>query len=507
MRRPVGEFAFPAPIGGLVRQGLQLGGAPTDCEVLDNFIPTAEGARLRGGSSLFATVAARVVSLFVHRGGSAETFFAATATAIYNITSVADPAVSPSADLTGLGSGDWSDTQFATAGGQFLVIANGVTAVRHFNGSVWATPTITGVTSSTLNFVWPHKRRLWFIQGGTLSAWYLPVNSIAGAATEFPLAGVFRKGGRLVMGGTLSSDAGDGIDDYAVFITSEGEVAMYQGTDPGSSFALVGVYQIGRPLNKKAFFRSGGDFIVLTEDGIVPLSAAVSANEAGLQVNALSAPIENLWQEVVADRVAASGFSVEVWPTKTLFMVAVPRPGGGESALVANTRTGRWGRILDWDVQAQAIFADHLYFADSAGRIIKADVGGNDMGEPYSGVVVPKFQELGTPSEKAALHLRVIYKSPVLSRPALACFANYQVDQYPTAGSGQERAFDVWGTGVWGTFVWGASDVPIVQNEWQAVSAWGFSLAPCLVVSSNAVLAPNFELVALVLRYEAGAGL
>jgi hypothetical protein len=42
-------------------------------------------------------------------------------------------------------------------------------------------------------------------------------------------------------------------DDYAAFITSEGQVAVYSGADPASSttWSLVGVFDIGAPIGRR----------------------------------------------------------------------------------------------------------------------------------------------------------------------------------------------------------------------------------------------------------------
>jgi hypothetical protein len=39
-----------------------------------------------------------------------------------------------------------------------------------------------------------------------------------------------------------TNDAGDGVDDYAAFVFSTGEVLVYQGDDPGSvnAWSLIG---------------------------------------------------------------------------------------------------------------------------------------------------------------------------------------------------------------------------------------------------------------------------
>ena len=251
---------FPAPKKGWIKNEGLVGGLSTGAEVLDNVFPTTQGARLRKGCALHATITGSVASSFTWKSGGGNKLFAASETDIYEITTPVDATVPPTASVTGLTSGDWSITNFANSAGDYIVLANGADSVRTYEGTTWATPTITGVASSALSQVWPFKERLYFIEGNTLSFWYLATNAIAGAATEFPLKGVFQLGGSLLFGATWSLDSGEGLDDVCVFVTTEGECAVYSGTDPSSAstWALQGVYRMGRPLNKNAWFKAGG---------------------------------------------------------------------------------------------------------------------------------------------------------------------------------------------------------------------------------------------------------
>ena len=108
---------------------------------------------------------------------------------------------------------------------------------RHFNGTSWATPSISGVTGSTIVNVTAHKTRLFFVLINSLKFGYLPVASVAGTVATFDLASIAQKGGSLQAIGTWTRDGGDGSDDLAVFLTSEGEAIVYAGTNPGSADA------------------------------------------------------------------------------------------------------------------------------------------------------------------------------------------------------------------------------------------------------------------------------
>jgi hypothetical protein len=509
------EFIFPAPVRGLVRSGTVIGADPRACEVLENYIPTAEGARIRGGSVKLATLDGPVLQLMRYRSGATETLFAATETDIFDVTNPSDPDVTPTAAISSLTSGDWSFTQFATPGGQFLMAVNGADDARLYNGTSWlaldgsSTPAFTGVDTDDLSFVWAHKRRLWFVEKNTLSAWYLPVNSIAGAATEFPLDGIFRLGGALLFGGTWSQDSGDGLDDYAVFVTTEGEIAVYQGTDPSTAadWSLVGVYVIGKPLNKNAWFRGGGDFVILTEDGIVPISEALMKDRAALQAEAITSPIEDLWQAAIANRGVEFNFSVSLWSTQTALFIGTPDLGGGTRVLVANTRTGAWATITGWDIQCSIVFRDGLYFGTKEGLVVQADVQGADQGLPYTARYVPKFQEFGSADCKVACRARILARSAEKSAPRVVVFSDYTIGQYPPEFDAPAPVGAIWGTAVWGEFIWGGSVALTSQFEWQAVSGQGFSLAPAIVTGSNSGVKPSFELIGCVLRYERGRSL
>jgi hypothetical protein len=98
--------------------------------VLDNFFPTTTTAILRRGKERYVTLAGDVTSLFTYVNGANRKIFAATETAISNITIQAS--VSTVFSSTG---GDWSVEQFATTGGVFLVGVNGESTGFIYDGA------------------------------------------------------------------------------------------------------------------------------------------------------------------------------------------------------------------------------------------------------------------------------------------------------------------------------------------------------------------------------------
>src|SRR5439155_1006380 len=83
------------------------------------------------------------------------------------------------------------------------------------------------------------------VETHTLKAWYLPINAIGGAATALDHSSICEQGGHLVAAMTWTLDAGYGMDDHLVFITSSGEVVVWRLTDPTTptGIAMIGLFQ------------------------------------------------------------------------------------------------------------------------------------------------------------------------------------------------------------------------------------------------------------------------
>jgi len=392
-------------------------------------------------------------------------------------------------------------------------ITDGATGSATADGTLTAdasTVTMSGGTPTTLSQVWSFKERLFFVEKNTMSAWYLGTESIGGTLTELPLVSIFREGGTLAFGATWSLDAGNGLDDKCVFVSSKGEVAIYEGTDPSSAstWALVGVYKIGEPLDKHASFRTGGDQAILTEDGIVSVGQSLRGDRAALQATAITYPIEDAWQEAVAGRSGSYPISATLWQKETLLLVGVPTTDGGTSvAYVANARTGAWTRYTNWDVRCSAVAADELYFGSDDGIVYRGEIGGNDEGVAYTGICVPKFSMKG-PQNKFLTSARVIAKARAKPVIKIKGLTNYRVPEVsPPAATPLATGGATWGSATWGDFVWSDNSEQKTFETWKKVSGKGFAVSAAILITSNNNEAADVELIALSLAYERGTPL
>lgn len=500
---------FSAPTSGWVTATNLSEPKKKTAVVLENWFPQRRSCRLRGGATKKATISASlaVQSVFTYSAGTTNKLFAATSAAVYNITNPATPTTIPTADLTGKTSGFYSTALFTTVGGTYLTIANGTESVQQYDGTTWTTPAITVATSSTFSHVWVYRNRLFFVQKNTLNAWYLPVDSIAGAAAAVSLAGVFQRGGNLLTGCTWSIDAGDGLHDQCAFISTNGEVAIYQGTDPSSAstWSLVGRYDIGTMLGKNAIMRAGGDVLLATADGLVPLSKAIAVDRAAISLNSLSADIEPDWKTEAIAR--TDNWTIAKWPEKNMAIVAIPSATGRDKfCFVINLETGAWAKYTGWDTNCICMYSQYAYFGTTAGTILQAETGGSDDGTSYVSKYIGQFEDWDAVGSVKIGHLcRSTFIAAVPFTPQITLLANYSTTTPAAPSAAVSASSSVWDTAIWDTNVWDGTGTSSIQTKWRSVSGQGFVLAPCIQVTNSSTLTPDAQLITNHFRHSIGA--
>ena len=502
-KTPVAQSrSFAAPVAGLVTNAAL--GAGQGATVLDNFWPTRRGVEPRGGYRTFCKVPGAVRSMFTHRTSGA--MFAATDAAIYPFGPSSTGDLSPS--VTGLTSGRWRTYETTTSGGSFLVAVNGVDKMRVYNGSTWqavdetSTPlAITGVDTRVLAHVWGHGNRLFYVQRGTMTAWYLGTNSVAGTATPLPLGSVFRRGGSLVFGGTFSSDAGDGMDDRCVFVTDAGEVAIYAGTNPGdvSNWSLQGVYDIAPTLGAGSAVQIGGDLVFGTVRGLFPLSGIVQRDPAEMRALSYASAIEPDWVEAAA---GAPEWTVAKWDEEGMLVAA---PLGGPQLFVCNLDTRAWATVTGWSVSAIAAMGGNLYFGTPMGEIARGWTGGDDDGDLFVCRLGMGFDHLGDPAApKAVPMMRSVWVSrrPVTQRLSVATDYRTGFPPAPETSLAEDASSTPWSS-PWGA-PWGGDFRMATWAAWQHVAGTGFAFGPQVQVTSASAAKVSATLERIDLTFRAG---
>lgn len=490
--------------------------------VLDNFFPKATSVALRRGSRTVVQLpeAGATTALFSYNNGTVERFFAASDTTIYDISNVSSSVAPPESDIiagalmkTGYTSGDWTVVQFATTGGVYLVGVNGANIGFLYDGVAFTplsggtAPTITfpgALTSADMAFVWVYKSRLFFARKGTMDAYYLDIDSVGGTAKIFPLAGVFGQGGTLLFGSAWSLDSsGDvGLSEQCVFVSSEGEVVVYQGADPSSAtgWNRVGLYRIGSPLGRRAFVRGGGDLAIATSVGLVPLSKAVSLDITALNVASVSYKIADAWADAVSR--GLNDWQVFIWSEAKMAIVS-PKFENAEPVLfVSNTETGAWARFTGWNATAMQTFGGRLFFGSTDGRVILANAAGDDNGQPYTGALMPLFEDLAAPmSTKIATvgRARVMANVSIADRVTFAAEFDMRPPPAPDAAPGVELS--QWDFATWDSSVWNDVRPSVMNQEWRSIGGNGYSISLWYQVTSAALAPLDAEVIGLEMLY------
>jgi hypothetical protein len=461
--------------------------------MLQNWTARPGYVEVRKGNFSFATAGSAVVeSLMVYRA-TVERMFAASGTVIYNVTA-GGAGVSV---VTAMTNARWQYVNFATTGGQFLVCCNGVDVPRQYTGGTdtWAASTITGagLTPATLIDVMAHKKRLYFIEVNSLHIWYLPVGAVTGTAVLFDLGPIFTEGGNLLCMGTWTFDGGNGVDDYAVFITDQGQVAVYQGDDPSTaaSWALVGIYQIGFPLSRRAILKTGGDLAVITSDGIVPLSVALRTDRAASERIALSARIQNEFAKAVTAYKANYGWEGISYPGGNLAIFNIPIITDSSSMqFVVNVLTGSWAKWISANATVQAVcfalFNDVLYCGAVGGNVFRCDYGSTDNGTPITAELKGAFHYYRRKNQQKHFKMArpIFYVSGNIA-PAVEMdvdFQNVTPTATPTVVS--PSALALWDSALWDTGVW--ADSLQLRNDWTTVLGIGVCGAIHMLVTISA---------------------
>ncbi len=135
------------------------------------------------------------------------------------------------------------------------------------------------------------------MQEDSLRVWFLEPFAIQGTANLLDLGPIFDKGGAILCQSTWTLDGGSGADDLAVWVTTQGQVAVYQGLDPSdaNNWALVGIPCVGVPgANswKKHYTRLLADFerVFVFADGDQPGKEFATALSRELPVTTIQLP-------------------------------------------------------------------------------------------------------------------------------------------------------------------------------------------------------------------------
>jgi hypothetical protein len=335
---------------------------------------------------------------------------------------------------------------------------------------------ITGVNSNKFVNVNLFKNRLFFTEKDSLKVWYLPVNQIAGAATSLDFGGIARNGGFLQAMATWTLDAGQGSDDYAVFITNMGEIIVYNGTDPdtAATWALKGVWQLGYVFSRRCFYKFAGDILLLTQDGLVPLASALQSSRLDPRINLTDKIFFAI--SLAADTYSTEfGWQAIYFAKPNMLIINIPNPNGAEQYIM-HTISKAWCNFTGINAKCFELSGDNLYFGGN-GFVGKFFDTNADDGGQISATCQQAYSYFDTPGQQKRFTLvRPTFLVDV-GAPGIYCGIN---TDFQTQNNLGKVSFEtnptttaVWDVATWDNDVWAGNLV--ISRNWQGVTGLGYA--------------------------------
>lgn len=477
-RAVISAASIQAPTGGLNAKDAIANMKESEAVIMTNWFPTPSYVAVRNGYDEHATgLGDPVESLLSYNIGATQKLFGIAGGDIYDVSgggAVGAPVV------TGLSNSRFQSVTIGTSGGFFLLAVNGTDDMQYYDGTTWAvinsgtTPSITGVATSDIIHINNFKNRIWLIEKNKLKAWYLPVSSIGGAAAALDLSALFKFGGYLMAMANWTIDNAAGIDDYAAFITSEGEIALYKGTDPSDAdaWALVGTFRTGRPIGRRCCIKVAADVLVVTTDGAIPLSKALLTDRTQ-SVAAVTDKITNLVKSDIISYSGNFGWQPILHPFGNKILINVPTVENSIShQWTMNTENGSWCRFEGWSANCFEVLEDSLYFGGD-GIVYQADIGTDDNGADIETDVQQAFSYFKSAGQiKKFTMARPTFLTDGDIDPAIVLNVDFET-RVPTSSPSFTMGGDsLWDVSPWDTSSWALGDS--IVKKWQSVTGVGY---------------------------------
>jgi hypothetical protein len=544
-KQSTGSTHLPAPVGGINTTDVATAMPPGDCLSLFNMIPFQYGLRVRSGYYDWTTEAVTVTGPIPLAFGLAQTFtvsggsgtlssslatalgggvpemairtliafngkrddsmgdrlFATTQWGIWDVSTRSAPVPVFPFPVKGANSGKGSYTCFANVEGNHYIAycdeMNGYLLYSEKTGT-WSkvlkgqlAGQIWGANPDAFRHVMTWKNRLWFTEGNSQRAWYLPIGQFAGTVHPIYFGARFRYGGSLVGLYSWTIDGGQGIDDKLVAISRSGDVVVYEGTDPdiAGAFGLVGVWWAGPvPPGRKIASDFGGDLFILSLAGCVPLSKLVSGGLVRDPDLYATKKVGNLFNKLMTERGALPGWEMKVHPTDNQMIINVPfMPSGQVMQMTMSLISHGWAMHTGIPMSCMESWHGKLYFGTSDGFVCVND-GPTDAAGEINFALLSAYQNLGSARKKRVQMVKPMFITDG-TQPAYSAAGRYDFDLTELDASlvSVTPGPLSWDSAVWTTGAFWGPEVPTgTAQNWSGSFGMGSNVAIVLKGSAKA---------------------
>jgi hypothetical protein len=273
----------------------------------------------------------------------------------------------------------------------------------------------------------------------------------------------------------------------AVYVSSMGEIVVYQGTNPNNAteWAMKGLWQMGQAFSRRCFFKWGGDLLLLTQDGLVPLTSALQSDRLDPRIN-LTDKIYFAVSQACSLYYANFGWQINYLAESNMLILNIPTSSGIEQ-YVMNTINKSWARFTDISANCFVVAGDENMYFGGNGYVGQFFTSNSDNGSNINGTCQQAYNYFNTPGQlKRFTLVRPIFQTDS-GIPTVLCGISTDFDTQPLVN---QIAFNpatistgVWDTGKWDQNQWGGG--LITTKYWQGVTGLGFSASINLNVASQ----------------------
>lgn len=331
------------------------------------------------------------------------------------------------------------------------------------------------------------KNRLYFVEKDTLNAWYLPLDSISGELKPLYFGGIATQGGKVQAMGTWTLDAGQGADDYAVWATSMGEVIVFNGTDPSdpAAWSLKGVWQFGYVFNNRCFYKFGGDLLLMSQDGLIPLTGALQSSRLDPRVFLTDKIFYEISQQVQynSDRF---GWQILYYAKPNMLIINIPDPNGTKQFVMHNISKA-WASFEGINANCWELLYDECFFGGN-GYVGLFWESGSDDGELISATCQQAYNYFDMPGQQK--RFTMVRPTFFINAGTPDYFVGVNTDFNTVDYLGNVvfnpdfAAVGVWDVAIWDQSIWGGSFTP--YSAWSGVQGIGYAAgANVNIISKN----------------------
>ncbi len=394
-----------------------------------------------------------------------------------------------------------------------IFLSNGNDITKRYDGESVQNINFTfaeNVPEVPLNFAFNYasNQQLLFVKEDDLGFYYAPVGDTQGGELNyFNLSQIAQKGGKLLAIASWGKDSSQGYHGYTAFVTSEGEIIVYEGEDFSSqNVGIVGNFFTSRPIGRRCIVNWGADIIIITEKGYIPISQITANGEVIKHSILFSDKISGAVLERSRLYANSNGWLGVVSSQEHFALFNVPYEQEFEQHIM-NLETGAWCRFKginanDWIIyQGQLLFCmnDTIYIYNGTSDILKNDGNPDSINYIY-GEIKNVYSKLGNINPK----LLQVFNSRIECDQRLKITYSVGIDY-------EDRKYDFEPTEDESGFYWADADTPPDDNttrlwdegdwsggledisRWYSISGWGVSISLQIKTQTNTASVRIYE--------------